>query len=168
MVVTGKVFAGAVLARQSRDAGEGATPARAGPVVAVFTSAFLIDVAVLLLASHLPGTPQTVAWWVRASKAASRSCSNPPAVGSTRFRAHPEQIWDDPDPPPGATFINADNSPRSALPAVWTRTTCAPPHGHLPTRKATAAAAATSGRSDHGPTSTNGGLSFRPLCILQA
>jgi hypothetical protein len=28
------------------------------------TSAFLIDVAVLILASHLPGAPQTVAWWV--------------------------------------------------------------------------------------------------------
>jgi hypothetical protein len=42
--------------------------------------------------------------------------------------------------------------PRSALPAVWIRTTCAPPHGHGPTRKATAAAAVTVGRSDHGPT----------------
>jgi hypothetical protein len=28
------------------------------------SSAFLIDVAVLILASHLPGAPQTVAWWV--------------------------------------------------------------------------------------------------------
>ena len=28
------------------------------------TSAFLIDVAVLILASHLPGAPQPVAWWV--------------------------------------------------------------------------------------------------------
>jgi hypothetical protein len=27
------------------------------------TSAFLIDVAVLVLASHLPGAPQTVARW---------------------------------------------------------------------------------------------------------
>jgi hypothetical protein len=27
------------------------------------TSAFLVDVAVLVLASHLPRAPQTVAWW---------------------------------------------------------------------------------------------------------
>jgi type VII secretion protein EccE len=34
------------------------------------TSAFLIDVAVLVLASHLPGGPQTVAWWVCVAVAA--------------------------------------------------------------------------------------------------
>ena len=32
--------------------------------------AFLIDVAVLVLASHLPGGPQTVAWWVGVAVAA--------------------------------------------------------------------------------------------------
>ncbi|MGA9678808.1 MAG: type VII secretion protein EccE [Mycobacterium sp.] len=34
------------------------------------TSAFLIDVAVLVLARHLPGVPQTVAWWVGVAVAA--------------------------------------------------------------------------------------------------
>jgi type VII secretion protein EccE len=34
------------------------------------TWAFLIDVAVLVLASHLPGAPQTVAWWVGVAVAA--------------------------------------------------------------------------------------------------
>ena len=33
-------------------------------------SAFLIDVAVLLVARHLPGVPQTVAWWVGVAVAA--------------------------------------------------------------------------------------------------
>jgi hypothetical protein len=27
------------------------------------TTAFLIDVALLVLVGHLPGAPQTVAWW---------------------------------------------------------------------------------------------------------
>ena len=39
------------------------------------TSAFLIDVAVLILASHLPGAPQTVAWWV-----VNRLPARPPAA----------------------------------------------------------------------------------------
>jgi type VII secretion protein EccE len=34
------------------------------------TSAFLFDVGVLVLASHLPGAPQTVAWWVGVAVAA--------------------------------------------------------------------------------------------------
>ena len=34
------------------------------------TSAFLTDVAVLVLASHLPGARQTVAWWVSIAVAA--------------------------------------------------------------------------------------------------
>ena len=34
------------------------------------TSAFLIDVAVLVVASHFPGVPQTVAWWVGVAVAA--------------------------------------------------------------------------------------------------
>jgi type VII secretion protein EccE len=34
------------------------------------TSAFLIDVAVLLVARHLPGVPQNVAWWVGVAIAA--------------------------------------------------------------------------------------------------
>ena len=34
------------------------------------TSAFLTDVAVLVLASHLPGARQTVAWWVGVAVAA--------------------------------------------------------------------------------------------------
>jgi len=34
------------------------------------TSAFLIDVAVLVVASHFPGVPQNVAWWVGVAVAA--------------------------------------------------------------------------------------------------
>src|SRR6516165_6684959 len=34
------------------------------------TSAFLIGVAVLLVARHFPGVPQTVAWWVGVAVAA--------------------------------------------------------------------------------------------------
>jgi hypothetical protein len=50
-----------------RGTDEGATPARAAPVS---TSAFLIDVAVLGLASHLPGARHTVAWWYSVAVAA--------------------------------------------------------------------------------------------------
>jgi hypothetical protein len=61
------------------------------------SSAFLIDIAVLILASHLPGAPQTVAWWVvnrltgrqlAAVRASLPSpAKRPPLVVPTRTRA---------------------------------------------------------------------------------
>jgi hypothetical protein len=66
------------------------------------TSAFLIDVAVLILASHLPGAPQTVAWWVvnrltgrqlAAVRASLPSpAKRPPLVVPTRTLREDEQL----------------------------------------------------------------------------
>ena len=53
------------------------------------TSAFLIDVAVLVLASHLPGARETVAWWVGIAVAAVVTIATVlPTVGSRS-----PQLW---------------------------------------------------------------------------
>jgi hypothetical protein len=61
--MTGTVFGGGVGAPIAGAPMK--APARLGLALSWrwITSAFIIDVAVLILASHLPGAPQTVAWW---------------------------------------------------------------------------------------------------------
>lgn len=65
VLTTDKVSGGAVSIRRSPS-----RPMKAEPRLGLtlswprINSAFLIDVAVLLVARHLPGVPQTVAWWV--------------------------------------------------------------------------------------------------------
>jgi hypothetical protein len=62
--VTGRVCGGAVLTRRSPG-----PPMKAQRRLGLalswprITSVFLLDVAVVVLASHLPGAQQTVAWW---------------------------------------------------------------------------------------------------------
>jgi type VII secretion protein EccE len=71
MTVVDKVSGGAVSIRRSPS-----RPMKAEPRLGLtlswprITSAFLIDVAVLLVARHFPGVPQTVAWWVGVAVAA--------------------------------------------------------------------------------------------------
>ena len=70
MPMTGKVFDEGV------DTAIGAAPMKAQRRLGLalswprITSVFLADVAVLALASHLPGVPQNVAWWVGVAVAA--------------------------------------------------------------------------------------------------
>jgi type VII secretion protein EccE len=71
MLVTGKVFGEAVLTwRSPKVPMKALRPLGLALSWPWITSAFLIDVAVLVLASHLPGVPQTVAWWVGVAVAA--------------------------------------------------------------------------------------------------
>ena len=83
------------------------------------SSAFLIDVAVLILASHLPGAPQTVAWWVvnrltgrelaavRASLPAP--ATRPPLVVPARVLRDDEQLAVRVDP------IEVDAAPQHSM-----------------------------------------------------
>jgi hypothetical protein len=51
------------------------------------TSVFLLDVAVLILVSHLPRAPQTVAWWVGVAVAAGVTIAAVPTYRSARARS---------------------------------------------------------------------------------
>src|ERR1700753_683000 len=69
-----------------------------------------------------------------------KQASQAPGRAPTNRRATPRR---EDDREQSAEFDRVSDPytpPRSALSAVWTRTTCASPCGHRPTRKATAAA----------------------------
>jgi hypothetical protein len=71
VLMTGRVFGGSVV-----DTAIAEAPMKAQRRLGLdlswprITSAFLTDVAVLVLASHLPGARQTVAWWYGVAVAA--------------------------------------------------------------------------------------------------
>lgn len=120
MLLTGKMFGGVDVDAATPGA-KMKTQRRLGLALSWsrVTSAFLIDVAVLVLASHLPGAPQTVAWWVGVAVAAVVTIALVLTYrGVTVASALARWLWDwsapdiwDWSPEPEATLSMSGSSP---------------------------------------------------------